>query len=176
MRPILTAVLAAAALTAPACSDLKQDYNTQVIPQNEGANADLGRVKLRNAFLIGGPPGRPLQPGASVPMYLALLNDGAAADRLVSVSAPGVFQGATLPAGGLAVPPNGFVGGTPAPQALMTGLLRPLWSGTAIPMRLTFEHAGSTTVQVPVLPPTDWRATYSPWPSASPAPSPTPSP
>jgi copper(I)-binding protein len=175
MRRILTALLVAAALVTPACAE-KRDYNTIAIPQNEGANVNVGQVMLRNAFLIGGPAGRPLQPGASVPMYLALLNNGRGADKLVSVSAQGVFQGAILPAGGLVVPPNGFVGGTPTPQVLMTGLVKQLRSGSTVPVRLRFQHTGSTTVQVPVLPPSNWRATYSPWPAAPAKPTPTPSP
>ncbi|GLW22482.1 hypothetical protein Mame01_25250 [Microbispora amethystogenes] len=177
MRRFLAALLIGAAALTAACSDIKQDWYTQTIPQNEGANANLPGVLLRNAFVIG--PQTPASPGADMPMYLTLLNESGRSDRLVSVDTGGVFREARLPAGGLEVPGGKYVGGTALPQVLLAGLTRPLTAGAAIPMTFRFQNAGETRVNVPILPPGEWRATYSPWPGVpepSPAPSPTRSP
>lgn len=179
MRGILAALLIAAAVVTSGCSDIKQDFNTQTIPQNEGANANLPGMLLRNAFVIG--PERPAQPGTDMPMYMMLLNESGRADRLVAVDTGGVFREARLPAGGLEIPGGRYVGGSAVPQVLLAGLTRPLTSGGAIAVTFRFQNAGTTRVNVPILPPGPWRATYSPWPgmpqpSIAPAPSRSPTP
>ncbi|GGO01916.1 hypothetical protein GCM10010116_03620 [Microbispora rosea subsp. aerata] len=172
MRGILAAVCVAATAVTAACGDLKQDYYTQTIPQNEGANANLPGLLLRNAFIIGSL--RPAPPGTDMPMYMMLLNESGRADRLVSVDAGGLFREAVLPAGGLEIPGGKYVGGTALPQVLLAGLTRPLGSGGTIPVTFRFQNAGTVRLEVPVLPPGTWRSTYSPWPGTSPSPSPGP--
>ncbi|MBO4275248.1 copper chaperone PCu(A)C, partial [Microbispora triticiradicis] len=162
MRRFLAALLIGAAALTAACSDIKQDWYTQTMPQNDGANANLPGLLLRNAFVIG--PQTPASPGADMPMYLMLLNESGRSDRLVSVDTGGVFREARLPAGGLEIPGGRYVGGTALPQVLLAGLTRPLTAGTAIPVTFRFQNGGETRVNVPILPPGQWRATYSPWP------------
>ncbi|GLX07167.1 hypothetical protein [Microbispora sp. NBRC 16548] len=174
MRRILAALCIAAAAVTAACGDIKQDYYTQTMPQNEGANVNLPGLLLRNAFIIGSQ--QPAPPGTDMPMYMMLLNESGRTDRLVSVDTGGVFREARLPAGGLEVPGGKYVGGTALPQVLLAGLTRPLGSGGTIPVTFRFQNAGATRVDVPVLPPGAWRSTYSPWPGASPSPSPSLSP
>ncbi|WP_030509514.1 copper chaperone PCu(A)C [Microbispora rosea] len=174
MRAILAALCVAAAAVTAACGDIKQDYYTQTMPQNEGANVNLPGLLLRNAFIIGSQ--QPAAPGTDMPMYMMLLNESGAADRLLSVDTGGLFREARLPAGGLEIPGGRYVGGTALPQVLLAGLTRPLGSGGTIPVTFRFQNAGTARVDVPILPPGTWRSTYSPWPGTSPAVSPSPSP
>ncbi|MFI7624620.1 hypothetical protein [Microbispora rosea] len=174
MRAILAALCVAAAAVTAACGDIKQDYYTQTMPQNEGANVNLPGLLLRNAFIIGSQ--QPAAPGTDMPMYMMLLNESGAADRLLSVDTGGLFREARLPAGGLEIPGGRYVGGTALPQVLLAGLTRPLGSGGTLPVTFRFQNAGTTRVDVPILPPGTWRSTYSPWPGTSPAVSPSPSP
>ncbi|MBD3142974.1 hypothetical protein [Microbispora bryophytorum] len=167
MRSILAALCIAAATVTAACGDIKQDYYTQTMPQNEGANVNLPGLLLRNAFIIGSQ--QPAPAGTDMPMYMMLLNESGRTDRLVSVDTGGVFRETRLPAGGLEIPGGKYVGGTALPQVLLVGLTRPLRSGGTIPVTFRFQNAGTTRVDVPVLPPGTWRSTYSPWPTPSPS-------
>ncbi|WP_182908028.1 copper chaperone PCu(A)C [Microbispora sp. H13382] len=174
MRRILAALCIAGAAVTAACGDLKSDYYTQTMPQNDGANVNLPGLLLRNAFILGSQ--QPAPPGTDMPIYMMLLNESGRTDRLVSVDTGGLFREARLPAGGLEIPGGRYVGGTALPQVLLAGLTRPLGSGGTIPITFRFQNAGSVRVDVPVLPPGAWRSTYSPWPGASPSPSPAVSP
>ena len=174
MRRILAVLCIAGAAVTAACGDIKQDYYTQTMPQNEGANLNLPGLLLRNAFVIGSQ--QPAPPGSDMPMYMMLLNESGRADRLVSVDTGGLFREARLPAGGLEIPGGKYVGGTALPQVLLAGLTRPLGSGGTIPVTFRFQNAGQVRAEVPVLPPGEWRSTYSPWPSPPPSPPPASSP
>ncbi|MGW5263545.1 hypothetical protein ACWEQG_21465 [Microbispora sp. NPDC004025] len=174
MRRILAALCIAGAAVTAACGDIKQDYYTQTMPQNDGANVNLPGLLLRNAFILGSQ--QPAPPGTDMPVYMMLLNESGHTDRLVAVDTGGLFRDARLPAGGLEIPGGRYVGGTALPQVLLAGLTRPLGSGGTIPVTFRFQNAGSVRVDVPVLPPGAWRNTYSPWPGASPSPSPSLSP
>ncbi|WP_169945100.1 hypothetical protein [Microbispora sp. H11081] len=174
MRRILAVLCIAGAAVTAACGDIKQDYYTQTMPQNEGANLNLPGLLLRNAFVIGSQ--QPAPAGSDMPMYMMLLNESGRTDRLVSVDTGGLFREARLPAGGLEIPGGKYVGGTALPQVLLAGLTRPLGSGGTIPVTFRFQNAGQVRAEVPVLPPGEWRSTYSPWPAASPSPPPAVSP
>lgn len=157
----LNCLLAAVAALVTGCggaSVLGEPYDP-----TEGVNASRNGVLLRNAFMIGAPGGSRLQPGANVPLYFTLVSRRPTADRLVSVSAPGMFGGAQVQGNGLEIPRQRRVGGGPEPQAVLTGLTRPLPSGGSVPVTFRFERAGDVQVRVPVLPPSEWRATYRPW-------------
>ncbi|MFC0555687.1 hypothetical protein ACFFHJ_32785 [Planotetraspora thailandica] len=136
---------------------------------NAGASASAYGILLRNAFIIGGPAGAPLQPGAHAPMYLILISQSATPDQLVAVNGRPTFQSAVIPAGGLPIPARQIVGKGPAPEVLLTGLTRPLHSGGFVAVEFVFQNAGTIRTQVPVRPPTLWRTTYSPWPSPFPS-------
>jgi copper(I)-binding protein len=153
-------------LTVSSCArQSAEGFDLRESSPNAGASASASGILLRNAFIIGGAAGAPLQPGAHAPMYLVLMSQSAVPDRLVAVNGRPAFQSAVIPAGGLSIPPRQIVGEGPAPQVLLTGLTQPLLSGSFIAVELVFQNAGTVKIQVPVLPPTLWRATYSPWPS-----------
>lgn len=160
MRTRLGCLLAAVAAVVSGCgaSTLGEPYDP-----TEGVNAGRDGVLLRNAFIIGAPGGDALRPGADAPLYVTLVSERPSPDRLVALASPGLFGGAKVQGGGLEVPRQRRVGGGPEPQAVLTGLTRPLRSGEHIPVTFTFERAGQIQVRVPVLPPSDWRSTYRPW-------------
>ncbi|WP_440097750.1 hypothetical protein [Streptosporangium sp. H16] len=163
-----TSTLCAAVLLLAACACGKEGdagFSTEEFAPNTGANEIVNDVYVRNAFVIGGPAGEPLPPGSGVPLYVTLVNQRTEPDRLVSVSASPTFEGFRVRGGGLDLPVRQPVGGDVNPQALLTGSTGDLRSGTYLPVSFRFQDAGTVRVQVPVLPPSQWRATYSPWPS-----------
>lgn len=141
--------------------------STDEYAPNEGANLTVNDMVLRNAFILGAKPGQSLRKGDDVPLYFVLVNDRRRPDELVSVSAKPLFSGATVSGQKLAVRTNELVGGGAAPQAVLTGLTKDLPSGSFVPVTFTFKGAGAMKTEVPVMPPTLWRATLSPAPQAS---------
>jgi hypothetical protein len=179
MRPAFRSMLVAALLVVLcSCGEDEQLFPEPYAP-NEGANAWVQGILVRNAFIIGGPAGEPLETGADARLFVAFVNQRDEPDRLVAVRAPDTFQGADIADGRLEIPVGQFVGGGPAPQAMLTGATERLASGSSITVDLQFERAGSASMEVPVLPPSLWRTTYSPWPqkpAATPSPDRTPTP
>lgn len=169
------AVAAATVLVSAAAGcDAGSNAPTQQWHQSTpGASRDLGKIAIRNVFILGPDPASTLPVGASAGLFLALVNDGSSADRLVSISARRDAASVTMPTGGIAVTANGRVllqG--PAPEIVLHHLTRSLRGGQYIPVTLNFQNAGSTTLPVPVMPRAAYFATYHP--PASPAPSPSP--
>ncbi|HTT51999.1 MAG TPA: hypothetical protein VMH35_11415 [Streptosporangiaceae bacterium] len=127
-----------------------------------------GFIAIRNVFVLGAPLTSSLPAGSSASVFLALVNTGAA-DRLVSISAPGTAASVTIPAGGVALPRSRLVLLTgPQPKVVLTGLTHTLQNGTDIDLVLRFQNAGSVRLAVPVYPRATDYATYSPPPSPSP--------
>ena len=60
----------------------------------------------------------------------------------------------------------------PQPKVILTGLMRALQGGSFIRVVLTFQKAGSVTLDVPVLPRAQYYSTFSPAPSPTPKPTP----
>ena len=119
--------------------------------------------------------GSSLATGQSAGFFLALFNQNSQ-DRLVSAAAPGIATAVRLPPGGIRLPSGQAVYLTgPVPGIVLTGLVHPLQGGGAIPIVLHFMNAGNVRLTVPVLPRSDYYATFSPAPSPSPTPSARPS-
>ena len=177
-RPIgrLAVVVAAACLTAglTACEAGNNAATlTQYHPSNDGANIVAHGIKINDGFVLGAPVGLSLAAGQNAGVFLAVYNSGRA-DRLVSASAPGTAASVQLPPGGIALPSSQGVYLTgPAPKIVLTNLTRPLQGGGTIPLVLNFMNAGDVRLALPVVPRTDYYATYSPAPSPTPTPSPT---
>ncbi|MGH3300714.1 MAG: hypothetical protein ACRDOK_03340 [Streptosporangiaceae bacterium] len=128
----------------------------------DAAGTAVGDLSIRNVFVLGPPLGRDLARGESASVFLALVNTGAP-DKLLRISAPGTAASVTLPGGGVAVV-NGhpvFYAG-PTPQVVLRDLTRPVLSGSAITLVLTFQKAGLVTLQVPVFPRENQYATLEP--------------
>ncbi|GAT64913.1 hypothetical protein HS048_14555 [Planomonospora sp. ID91781] len=168
-------LVAALALTACSCGNerLAPEIGQEEMAPNDGGNGFQAGIAIRNVILVGDSTGKALASGAGAPLHMVLINNRTAPDRLVAISAPGAFQGAEIPGGGVDLPVRQPVGTGPVPVALLTGASRQLSVGGFVPVELRFQQAGTTRLQVPVMPATEWRATLSPWPSAPAAPSPT---
>ena len=143
----------------------------------DGVGTVTHAISIRNVFVLGAPGSAAVPAGQSAGLYFALVNDGNTGDRLVSVQAPGSATAVTLPGGSINLPPNRVVLlGGPQPQALLTGLTRPLDGGSVLTIVLNFQKAGSVTLRVPIIPNSAAYATFSPAPSPSPTPTSTVSP
>jgi hypothetical protein len=165
-RLVLPAAAAAALITALAGCEAGTNAPTlQFHPPTDSATENAGTIAIRNLFVLGAPLGRDLAAGSSASVFLALINTGAPGtqDTLVSISARGTATSVTLPAGGIPVKaghPIYYAG--PFPQIVLTDLLRPLASGTAIRLVLSFAREGSVSIDVPVMPRAGQYATLAP--------------
>jgi copper(I)-binding protein len=129
----------------------------------DAAGTVVGKLSIRNVFVLGAPLGASLHKGESASLFLAMVNSGAP-DRLLSVTAPGSATSVTLPAGGVPVVslhPVFFLSG-PKPQVVLVDLTRPLTSGSTIRLQLNFQKAGLVTIVAPVVPRAQHYATYAP--------------
>jgi copper(I)-binding protein len=135
----------------------------------DAAGIAEGNLSIRNVFVLGGPLGKNLQKGQSASLFLSIINEGAA-DKLISITAPGTAASVSLPSGGVPVILNRpvFFSG-PKPQLVLNDLTKSIRNGSDVRLILTFVKAGPITLVVPVVPRATPFATYAP-----PAPSPTP--
>ena len=131
-----------------------------------GAQTIVNGIRITNVFVLGAPSGATLPAGSSASMFMALFNDGANPDTLVSATAAGASDVA-LDGGTVPLPSETPVNLTgPTPSAVLTNLSKPLASGGFIKVTLQFKNAGPVTLQVPVEPQSYYWATFSPAPSA----------
>ncbi len=166
----LLIVAAAALVPAIAGCEAGNDAPTQNWHNpTDGVGTVTHGISIRNVFVLGAPGSAALPAGQSAGLYFALVNEGNNADRLVSVQAPGSATAVTLPGGGVSLPENKVVLlSGPQPEALLTGLTRPLAGGSVLTIVLNFQKAGSVTMRVPVIPNSAAYATFSPAPSPTP--------
>jgi len=146
----------------------------------DAAGTVVGKLSIRNVFVLGAPLGAHLHKGQSASLFLAMVNTGTP-DRLLSITAPGSAASVTLPSGGVPVTsarPVFSLSG-PKPQLVLVDLTRPLTSGSTIKLQLNFQKAGLVTIVAPVVPRAHFYATYAPAQSTvapgAPAVTPTPS-
>ena len=141
-------------------------------PPTNGAGTVVHGIDIRNVFVLGASLNSSLVAGQSAGLYLALYNTGSA-DRLLSISAPGIAAAVRLPGGtvSLAQDREILLSG-PQPKVILTGLTRGLPGGSFIRMVMDFQNAGRVTLSVPVLERTQYYSTFSPAPRPSPSPSP----
>ncbi len=139
-----TAVLALALAAAPAIA----------------ARVKIGDLPINDAWARATPKGAPVGAG-----YLTIENDGATADRLTGVSVDfahvqvhemsmkgGVMEMREI-TGGLEIPAHKTVTLAPSGYHLMfVQLKHPMVKGQPFKATLTFQHAGKTTVDFPVMP------------------------
>lgn len=172
-RRILVAV---AAVLIPLIAGCEAGSNAPSLHWHQptgGSSAGAGGITINNVFVLGAPIGSELKRGQNAGLFLALTNTGSA-DRLVSISAPGVAKTVVLLGGQVALNSNHSVllAGLP-PAVVLEDLVRPLSGGSVVTIHLLFANAGTVTMQVPVMPKTSYFDTLSPPPSPSPSPSPT---
>jgi copper(I)-binding protein len=130
-----------------------------------GYSGQVGNLLVRNASIDFPPSAAPTagaayQPGGAAPISLTLVNNGASADKLLSVSSPVAGAGqitgdATVPGGSTVTVGNNT--GTDS-QALagrtisikLTGLVGPVRAGLTYPNTLRFQNAGVLNGELPV--------------------------
>ncbi|RVX38631.1 hypothetical protein EDD27_0953 [Nonomuraea polychroma] len=165
MRPIASAVIVAALAAAAGCQGHAGfDYSSTNIPQNQGANVDVGKtLHLRNVFLLGGAD--PASPAPQQALYAVLINDSNRPAKLERITIEGGGS-AQLP-GPVTVPPNQPVGTGEKPLCTVTGV-RP--RGTTVPMTFFFSGAEPVRVNVPIKEQTGVYTELTPTPTGSPTP------
>jgi copper(I)-binding protein len=172
-------LIAALALLIPAAAGCEAGLDAPTLqfhPASAGAHAEVNGISINNVFVLGAPGGHPVPTGQSASLFLSLYNGGTGNDTLVSVSSPDAASSVQVTGGTVSLPVNSLVNLMgPQPSVVLSGLTQPLASGTAIPVTLDFQHAGSVTLDVPVQPQQYYYSTFSP-PPAAPAGSPTPTP
>jgi len=182
-RRLLTAIGAMALLTL-ATAGCEAGLNAPTLEFHQaagGTHAVFNGITINNAFVLAAPSGSATPAGSSAGLFLSLFNGGTSADALVSVSAPGAAASVKLIRGTVTLPANYPVYLTgPEPEVVLNGLEKPLSGGQAITVTLSFQHAGSLTLQLPVEPQSFYFSTYSAPPaapaSAAASATPTPSP
>ena len=169
--------IGALALVIPALAGCEAGFNAPTLqfhPASGGlyTTPSSNGISINDAFVLGAPSGS-VPAGSSASMFLALFNNGANADKLVSVTAPGAAASVKIAGGGVNVPASSSVNMTgPSPSIVLSNLTKPLPSSGSVSVTLYFQHAGAVTLQVPVQPRAFEYSTFSPpppSPSASPS-------
>jgi copper(I)-binding protein len=165
-------LIAAAAALIPVLAGCEAGNNAPTLNWHhptDGAEAVIGSIAIRDVFVLGAPANGSLAAGTSAGLFLALVNSGHP-DTLISVTAPGAAKSVVLPGGlvRLATDQAVLLNG-PQPKVTLDGLTRSLPGGTFIHVTLTFQNAGSQTLNVPVMPQGQAYATFSPAPTPTPS-------
>jgi len=129
----------------------------------DAAGTVVGKLSIRNVFVLGAPLGSSLHKGQSASLFLAMVNNGAP-DRLLSLTAPGSATSVSVPSGGvpiISLRPVFSLSG-PKPQIVLVGLTRTLTSGSTIRLQLNFQKAGLVTIIAPVVARAQHYATFAP--------------
>ena len=159
----LSALLAALALGG--CSSGAVSQTDTTVSTVTGAMGQTGEMLVRDLRLDPGPVSV-VPAGSPVTLKGTLVNEAPGGDRLVSVSTP--YAVSVVAEGQTTVPGDNatmLVGsapgpvGPPAPDTRVTGtgritfngVTQVLHSGPTYPVTLTFEHAGTITVPVPLV-------------------------
>ena len=151
---------AALLLSAPllgACGAGRNSVTAHERAAIDGAQVNAGDLQLRNIHLDA-PTGELWDAGSDVPLAMYVVNRGAEADQLVSVSAPDYAAGVTLTPSSITIPATGLLTtgaahaqDSPSADGItLTGLAKALRPGQSVRLVLTFSRAGVVTVYAPV--------------------------
>ncbi|WP_141579027.1 copper chaperone PCu(A)C [Actinomadura sp. WMMA1423] len=159
LAPLAPALLAGALLAG--CSD--NPVPTDVSPAS-GVAGQIGRVVIRNLFVLGGEGGATIKQGGSAPVYLTMVSSpssiessgisGSSApstgsDTLTSVSSPQASS-TELIGGPIRLPAGQDVQIGPAPRIVLRGLKNDLSPAQFVLINMRFERSGSGSLNVPV--------------------------
>ncbi|MDX6273212.1 MAG: periplasmic copper chaperone [Frankiales bacterium] len=166
----LAAVLLLTAPVLGACGAGRDSVTERERSAVDGAQVDAGDLQLRNVHLTHPSAGTEWAVGSDVPVVMYVVNRGAA-DRLLSVSAPGfatsvtmtpsaidIGQGGLLrtgapaaqPTASTAGPGSGPGSGSGTVSVVLSKLTKKLLPGQTVPVVFTFQRAGQVTLAVPV--------------------------
>jgi copper(I)-binding protein len=163
LRPHLVgAFVLAGALALSGCGSGQLAQTAEEGAAVNGTGTQLGDVVIRDMQVVY--PQKPTSPdapypaGGAAPLKFGIVNESPVADRLVRVSSPVAtsvqVNGDTSLPQDLLLIGGGESGTAPAgvrPITIeLTGLTAPIRAGLSVPVTLTFEKAGTVTVQTPV--------------------------
>jgi hypothetical protein len=173
LRSVLVVAAAALIPAVAGCEAGNDAPDLQFHPPTIGTGALVqGTMNIRNVFVLGAGQGN-VPAGGSAGLFFALVNDGSP-DRLLSVRAPGTATAVTVRGGTIRLGSEGAALLTgPAPDAVLTGLTRPLRSGSVVTIVMNFQKLGTVTLRVPVVAQAQEFSTFSP-PAATPTAKPRP--
>ncbi len=167
-------LISAVALLVPALAGCEAGLNAPTLQFHNaasGAYCSVNGISISNAFVLGAASGSSLPAGSSASFFVSMFNSGTSDDTLLSVSASIAAQSATIDGGSVSLPVHASANLTgPEPKVVLSGLTRPLTGGQAIPVTLTFQHAGMVMLDVPVEPNSYDYSSYSPPPGVTPIP------
>lgn len=160
----------AAVLALAGCGAGQVTQTDTQVAAIDGSNANLGGIAIRDVWMPYPQDLNGVYPtGSDVPLQLTIVNQGDVPDTLMSVTTPAAAQ--VLLQGRTTVPPGTSVttpretgssaAPTTPPSPLDAGLLRVTLAGTTRPLRagqnievtFVFQHAGRTTLSVPMASP-----------------------
>ena len=128
-----------------------------------GVQTVVNGIRITNVFVLGAPSGSTVPAGSSAGLFLSLFNSGGSNDTLQSATATGTADTVSVDGGTVALPAYSAVNLTgPTPSVVLNNLSKPLSAGGYVSVTLTFAHAGTVKLQVPVEPQSYYWATYSP--------------
>lgn len=152
---------------ASGCAAGKDAQTSRQYQATEAVSATHNGMEIRNLFVLGPDQGQSLPAGAAVPVYLALINNSAKPDQLLTIAAPGLAAAGQVPQGSVTLPPKQIV--TPGyqgqPPLTLQQLAGPLRGGEWRRITFQFREAGTVTVNVPVVSRHGTYLTYSPAPT-----------
>jgi copper(I)-binding protein len=159
----------AMAILIPAIAGCEAGENAPTIEfhsASSGAHTVFNGITITNAFVLSNPSGSSLPAGSNAGLFVGLFNTNTSADELTGASAPGTAASVSLTGGTVALGPesSAYLTG-PQPDLVLNNLTKPLAGGTTVEITLTFAHAGSVSLEVPVEAKSFYWATYSPAPS-----------
>jgi hypothetical protein len=154
-RGLLT-TLTGLVLAAGCAAGPPSDY---LRPQGEGVTGRIGDLVVTNVLLDGGEAGD-ISPGGTATVRATIVNEGAVPDRLLTIASPIATGGVIV--GDSAVPARGVVStgyisdrpplpGTPTVTLQLSGLVTAVQPGPTYPVDLTFAHAGTIRLELPVV-------------------------
>jgi copper(I)-binding protein len=145
---LLVALLLCGALAG--CYTGQDPETARETPDTPGVDGTVGTMALDDVYLETGDT---VPAGGSVPLRVALTNNGNDADRLVAVSTPDAASvelldsDGTVVTDGIEVPAGGQVDATTGPVLLrLVGLTRELNPQAVVPVTFEFAKAGRVTL------------------------------
>ncbi|MGH4002484.1 MAG: copper chaperone PCu(A)C [Pseudonocardiaceae bacterium] len=166
----LISAICAIALALAGCAAGQITQTDSQVAAVDGAYGDVGdNIALRDVLILAPSSSDGTYPaGSNVPVLLTIVNQGASADELISVTSPAadrvlVLGTRTIPPGTNVTSTLTSVPGTGQSQSpLVVGQLRivlnttqPLRAGLNTPVTFVFRNAGTLTVPVPMAVPPD---------------------
>ncbi|MFC6080216.1 copper chaperone PCu(A)C [Sphaerisporangium aureirubrum] len=148
-----------------------------VLMGSSGSAKTYGRngIKIPQAFLLGPESGARIPAGGALPLFLSMVNYGAAPDTLNGITVAGQGGGTVKAPGPLTLPPGQLVNtGTPTSKYVLQGAPKELLGGESLVLTLSFSNAGDVNMIVPVVTRSREYSSLSPAPSTAPSTAPTP--